>query len=410
MNGGIAPPAEGRIPAVRRLAGKALRHKLIRAVLPAVFACFAATACAEETDAPGLDVLIGQMLLVGFDGTAPGSADAERIARQIEQGRIGGVILMNRNIRSPSQVRKLTDKFLSANEELPPFVAVDQEGGIVQRLSRRKGFGRYPRARSVARRFDPGEARELYGRMARELKETGINLNLGPVVDLELERRNTVIARRGRSFGPDPARVTAYARAFIAAHRAAGVLTAAKHFPGHGSSRADSHKQFVDVTYSWRALELEPYRSLAASGNLDMVMVGHVYHPAFSGYGPARLPASLSPKAIGDWVRGDLDFQGVVVTDDLEMGAVSRHHDLRETLIRAVKGGNDILLFSGAGDPGANDPDFVDEAIGIIREAIENGEISFESVGRSYDRITALKQRLRIERPVRTGGLPLPVP
>ena len=124
----------------------------------------------------------------------------------------------------------------------------------------------------------------------------GINLNFGPVVDLSLNPCNNVIARRKRSYGSDPKTVTSLARSFIAAHREANVLTAAKHFPGHGSSWSDSHKALPDMSRSWRESELEPYRRLARDGLLDMVMVGHLYHPRFSD--GERLPTSLSASAI----------------------------------------------------------------------------------------------------------------
>jgi beta-N-acetylhexosaminidase len=154
--------------------------------------------------------------------------------------------------------------------------------------------------------------------MAEELAQAGVNLNFGPVVDLNSYPGNPVIARRKRSFGADPKAVAALARAFITAHREANVVTAAKHFPGHGSSRSDSHKVLADISQSWRESELEPYRLLARDGLLDMVMVGHLYHPRFSdGEG---VPASLSERAIRA-LRADgyIGFKGVVVSDDMEM-------------------------------------------------------------------------------------------
>jgi beta-N-acetylhexosaminidase len=358
------------------------------ALLLAMVIVFSRPAQPREPD-PGLDAMIGQMLLIGFHGTSPGGKDARRIARQIAKGQIGGVILMDRNIRSPQQVRALTSRFLNTGHPLTPIISVDQEGGMVQRLSARKGFKAYPTARTVARLYTPEKARRIYKSMAQELANAGFNLNYGPVLDLNLNRRNPVIGRLGRSYGANPERVVAYAHAFISAHREANVLTSVKHFPGHGSSWSDSHKRFVDLTKTWKEIELEPYRALARDGAIDTLMVGHLYHPAFSNN--QRLPATLTSTAIEGWVRGRLGFQGVVITDDLEMGAITRYHNLRTTLIKAVQSGNDILMFSAAGA----DPKFVPKATRILHKAVNDGTIARKRIAQAYARIKSLKSRLR---------------
>ncbi len=343
-----------------------------------------------RAQAPSLDAMIGQMLLVGFHGTSVKGKHVKRITRQIAQGKIGGVILMDRNIHSPRQVRALTAKFKETGHPLIPIISVDQEGGRVQRLSRKKGFKAYPTAYSVARRYKPDKAYQLYKAMAQELANAGFNLNFGPVVDLNLNRSNPVIARSGRSYGADPKQVVAYAQAFISAHRQANVLTSVKHFPGHGSSWTDSHKTFVDLTKTWKEIELQPYLTLANAGAIDTVMVGHLYHPAFSSN--SRLPATLTATAVEGWIRGKLGFQGVVITDDLEMGAIRRYHKLPSTLIKAVNGGSDILLFSSSG----SDPNFVPRATRILRDAVNEGTIPRQRIAQAYGRIVALKQRLRV--------------
>lgn len=338
---------------------------------------------------PELDAMVGQMLLVGFNGTAPDSPGARRVTEQVASGEIGGVILMDRNIRSPKQVRALTSKFRGTGHPLVPFISVDQEGGLVQRLSARKGFKAYPMARTVAKRYTPDRAYSLYRGMAEELAGLGINFNFGPVVDLSINRSNRVIVRRGRSFGDDPDDVLAYARAFILAHRDANILTSVKHFPGHGSSRTDSHKRLVDLSRTWEPEEFEPYRALAREGAIDTLMVGHLYHPAISG--EQRLPATLASTAIEGWIRGELEYQGVVITDDLGMGAIRKHYDLRDTLIKAVLSGNDILLFSNVG----KDAGFVPKATRILREAVNDGTIPKKRIEQAYLRIKTLKEHLR---------------
>lgn len=356
-------------------------------ILGVVLSCAGSEQLRAQT--PSLDTMIGQMLLVGFQGTSPKGKEARRIVRQIAQGQIGGVILMDRNIRSPKQVRALTGAFRNTGHPLIPIISVDQEGGRVQRLSAKKGFRAYPTARTVARLYKPDKAQQIYKSMALELSRAGFNLNFGPVLDLNLNRKNPVIARPGRSYGSNPKAVTAYARAFISAHREANVLTSVKHFPGHGSSWADSHKTFVDLSKTWKEIELEPYRALAREGAIDTLMVGHLYHPAFSSN--SRLPATLTSEAIEGWIRGNLGFQGVVITDDMEMGAIRRYYKLPSALIKAVQGGNDILLFSSSG----SDPNFVPRATKILRDAVNNGTIPHQRIAQAYGRIIALKQRLR---------------
>lgn len=358
-----------------------------------------ATPAGARSSQPGLDAMIGQMLLIGFNGTSPNGQSAQRITRQIAEGRIGGVILMDRNVRSPRQVRALTAKFLNTGHPLTPIISVDQEGGLVQRLSASKGFGAYPTARTVARLYKPDKAYRIYRAMADELARAGFNLNYGPVLDLNINRGNPIIGRLGRSYGAEPQRVIAYARAFISAHREANILTSVKHFPGHGSSWSDSHKRFVDLTKTWKEIEIEPYRVLAREGAIDTLMVGHLYHPAFSGN--KRLPATLASTAVDGWVRNRLGYDGVVITDDLEMGAIKRYHNLRTTLIKAVQSGNDILMFSSAG----SDPNFVPRVTKLMRDAVNEGSISRDRIAQAYSRIVKLKQRLGPATARRAGSI-----
>ena len=188
----------------------------------------------------------------------------------------------------------------------------------------------------------------------------------------------------------------AYARSFVAAHHAQGLITALKHFPGHGSSRRDSHKSFVDISASWeRARELAPFAAMANDARFgDMVMSGHLYHESLSDAG--KHPATLSARAINGLLRGELGYRGVVITDDLEMAAVRKRFGLRETVIKAVRAGNDILLISNSTDPRLDLPERV---AGIIAEAVTSGEIELAAIEASFDRISRLKHKLgRLQR------------
>jgi beta-N-acetylhexosaminidase len=339
--------------------------------------------------------MIGQMIMVGFHGESEHDPGVIAVRDQLATGDIGGVVLYPENIRSPRQLRLLTAYLANANSGLVPFIAVDQEGGMVERLTRRKGFIRFPPARTVGAdpKLSAGDgALHLYERMARELASVGINVNFGPVLDLSVNAGNPVVVRRKRSFGKDPDRVAKLGGAFIEAHREADVVPVAKHFPGHGSSWTDSHKELPDISRGWREVELEPYVDLSRDGLLDMVMIGHLYHPRFSDGN--RLPASLSAKAVNALrAKGYIGFRGVVVSDDLEMGAVRFDFSLAERVVMAVNAGIDILVFSNIK---SNDPELGVKIHGIITDAVRDGRIKRMRIEEAYGRILRLKRRLML--------------
>jgi len=350
----------------------------------------------DETESPPdaerLDAMIGQMIMVGFLGSSDRDPGVAAVRDQLSKGIIGGVVVYPENIGSPDQLRSLTAFLRNAKFSPRPFIAVDQEGGHVQRLTRRNGYRYFPSALSVGRNpsFASLESAVLlYTTMAEQLAHAGFNLNFGPVVDLNLNPANPVIGQRQRSFGADPTIVTMLARAFITAHRAANIVAVAKHFPGHGSSRVDSHKALADVSTTWEEKELEPYRALAKDGMLDGVMLGHLYHPRFSD--GAMLPASLSGRAVKALrAKGYIGFDGVVVSDDMEMGAVS-DYSLEERVIKAVNAGTDLLVFSNVS---LRDPELGPKLHAIIAEAVRDGRISRVRIEKAYGKIRLLKRRL----------------
>ena len=347
----------------------------------------------DETRADArLDAMIGQMIVVGFMGSSERDPSVVAVRDQLAQGIVGGVVLYPENIGRAEQLRALTKCLRDAKSNLVPFIAVDQEGGRVQRLTRRNGHSYFPSALSVGRNPSfaaPGHAQRLYAGMAQQVADAGFNLNFGPVVDLNINPHNPVIGARDRSFGADPKVVTNMARAFITAHREAGVVTVAKHFPGHGSSKVDSHKSLADVSTTWEEIELEPYRALAQDGLLDGVMLGHLYHPRFSD--GSMLPASLSGRAVKALrAKGYIGFDGVVVSDDLEMGAVS-DYSLEERVVKAINAGTDLLVFSNVS---LRDPELGPKLHAIISEAVRDGRISRLRIEQAYGKIRLLKRRL----------------
>lgn len=334
--------------------------------------------------------MAGQMIMTGFAGATV--SETKSLTKMIGEGRLGGVMYLKTNVGSLDAVKRMNAAFLAAHADLPPFIALDQEGGQVERLTSGVGFTEIPAAADIARGNDPIGAEAIYLKMAQSLKALGFTLNFGPVADLAINPDNPVIARYGRAFSADPDEVVRYAAAFVSAHRQAGLLTALKHFPGHGSSTGDSHEGFVDITKTWQPTELEPFWRLISSGEADMVMVAHLYHAKFGVAPGEKQPASLSPAWIEGVLRHQLGFQGVVVTDDLEMGAVRSRFTLEQSVIQAVRAGADVLLFSNTVEPRLGLADEV-RAI-LVAEATRDPAFRARIV-ESYGRIVALKNAIR---------------
>jgi beta-N-acetylhexosaminidase len=357
---------------------------------------------APSCGTPELERMAGQVIMVGFHGDDENDEGVRAIRAQLHTGTIGGVVLFSENIASRTRVKNLIAFLRNARSTPRPFIAVDQEGGAVQRLNRWNGYQWYSSAKHVGRNpsyAEPEAVERFYGDMATALAETGFNMNLGPVVDLDINPWNPVIGARGRSFGADPDTVTSRAASFIKAHRAVNVATVAKHFPGHGSSRTDSHKRLPDISATWREVELEPYRRLAKEGLLDAVMIGHLYHPRFSDL--EKRPASLSVKAAGalrnkNW----LAFDGVIVSDDLEMGAVEDKASREALAVMAIKAGSDVVVFSNI-DGG--DPQLGVKLHSAVVKAVCDGTLSGTRIAQSYDRVMRLKRRLKNKTLAETG-------
>ncbi len=326
--------------------------------------------------AASLETMVGSLLVLGLPGSSTGHASAKALAGHIAAGRVGGVVMLKHNVRSKAAVTELCQLFSQSGAE---FLSIDQEGGAVQRLSSNIGFSAIPRASNVAKRT-PAEARDIYARAAREIRAIGFNLNLAPVVDLH-SGSNPIIGKYGRAFDTDPAVVAQYAAAFIDAHRRAGVGCTLKHFPGHGTSRGDSHDGAVDITRTWGADELEPFQRLVRSGHADAIMLGHLYHRDLSDDGE---PITLSATAIEGLLRKRMGFNGVVVTDDLDMGAIRRRHPPVRAAVMALAAGSDMIMASNSAKP---DNDLPLRIIDGVGEAIAKGQLSERRVREAYDRV-----------------------
>ena len=340
-----------------------------------------------------LEKKIGQMLMIGFHGTS--AKVGSQICKDIQKYNVGAVILFDynpvdktkpKNIATKKQLTKLTKQLQACSADGKLLIAVDQEGGKVQRLKSKYGFyGKFPKASDVIK-MDQSKIKSTYTKMSAELKSVGINYDLAPVVDLDINPKNHVIHGLGRSFGKDPQIVSKYASTFIDAMHTNGVLTSLKHFPGHGSSVGDTHKGFVDVTNLWKEVELEPYRLL--KDKADTVMVAHVFNKKLD----AKYPASLSYKTITKMLRWKLGYHGVVITDDLQMGAISKKYGLKNTLKLAINAGDDILLIGNQLDP--KKVKSTKRLVNTIVALVKSGEVKVESIDKSYARIEKLKKKL----------------
>jgi beta-N-acetylhexosaminidase len=279
----------------------------------------------------------GQLLFTGFDGVEL----PEDIARLIATGRIGGVVLFARNIGDPEQLRRLTAALhASAPEDAPLLIAIDQEGGRVQRL--RTPWTEWPPMRRVGDADDP----ELTGAVARalalELLDPGIGLDFAPCVDVDTNPDNPVIG--DRSFGRDAARVAIHTGHFVRAMQAAGVSACAKHFPGHGDTSCDSHVELPRLDHDLerlRAVELPPCAAAIDAG-VASVMTAHVLIPAID----AVRPATLSPDVLAI-LREELGFDGVVFSDDLEMKAVADRYRPEALIAGCLEAGVDAVVVRG---------------------------------------------------------------
>jgi beta-N-acetylhexosaminidase len=340
-----------------------------------------------------LDAKIGPMILVGFRGLELTSTSP--VVKDIREHNLGGVILFDydvptasslRNIHSPQQVKALTDT-LQRTASTRLFISIDQEGGEVARLKEKAGFPTSVSQQYLGSLNHLDTTRQFAETTAKTLAQLGINLNLAPVVDLNLNPDNPVMGRRERSFSADPAIVTVHARQVIGAHRRHGVLTTLKHFPGHGSSRADSHVGFVDVTNTWSRIELEPYADIIRAGESDAVMTAHIFNAKLD----PTMPATLSRPILTGILRNELHYDGVIISDDMQMKAISAQYGFEAAIQFALDAGVDILTFANNLN---YDEIITTRAIRVIQQLVEDGKISPDRIDESYQRIRRLKARL----------------
>jgi len=370
--------------------------------------CLVITFLAWSGLALGADVSlkdkIGQMLIIGFAGKT--LTPTSPVIRAIEKHNVGGVILFDndarthqfdKNIENPMQVQvlnnslQLINKLANATHQrpnVPLLISVDYEGGKVNRLKEDYGFPAIPSAKAMGK-MQIADVNDIARTMANTLTSTGFNLDFAPVLDVDVNPENPIIGKLERSFSEQPQVVADYAQVFSQTFLKNSIQCAYKHFPGHGSSAADSHLGFVDVTDSWHEQELIPYqRLLAQADHCGMIMTAHIINRKLDATG---VPATLSHAVLTDLLRHELKFDGVIITDDMQMKAISANYGLEKALTMAINAGVDMFIF---GNQLVDEPQNPGEIIAIIESKVANGDIAEERINEAYQHILAFKRKL----------------
>lgn len=334
-----------------------------------------------------LDIKIGQMLLIGFPSAKIDSA----VLTEVAAGKVGSLIIFEKNIPPTNSfvaLKKITWTYQNA-APIPLIIAIDQEGGKVNRLKSKYGFPNTITAEAMGDSPNLDSVRFYAEAIASTLAGLGINMNFAPVVDLSSNPTNPIIAKHGRAFSANEDSVILMAKEYIKAHRKYNVKTSLKHFPGHGSSKADTHLGIADVTNTWEERELKPYEALIDSGYADAIMTSHIVNKKLE---PEGHPGTLSDDILTGILRKRLNYDGVVFTDDMQMHAITKHYGLEQAIRLAILAGVDIMTFSN--NISGSDQRTVDRVHGVIRSMVDNGQITKERIDESFDRIMAFKKSL----------------
>lgn len=356
-------------------------HNFFKTLLISLAVGVLFTACSlfNAQKAPGVEEMAGEFLILGFNANSSTSKEAKRVAQKLEKGEISGVIFFKRNVASKEDLTALTASFKKAKADA--IISIDEEGGLVSRFSSKSGFETFDSPQSVAKSLTPPQAKEYYAKMAKQLKTLGFNLNFAPVADLS-NPASPIIAGKKRSFSEDEKVVTAYAKAFIAAHKEFGVATTLKHFAGHGLASSDTHKSATYSAFNQR--EIYPFKQLAKEA--EAMMVSHIH---FKGLDEAN-PAVFSKKVV-DYARKNLGFKGVMVSDDLMMGALSAW-SFEDRVVKSLQAGIDLLIIS---EPNQNKQDLALKARGAILQAVKEGRLSQKQLEKAYWRVAEFKKNLK---------------
>jgi len=322
---------------------------------------------------------VARMLIVGLP-----HADSQKLHffQTAAKYPLGGVILFGKDLQTQKQVHTLNKKLQTLHRK-KLLIGIDQEGGYVDRLAKLPSVPKTPSAAEIAK-MPIGKAQNYYTQTAQRLKYLGFTLNFAPVVDLAINPKNRVIVGFQRSYGKSVMQTVKYATLYINAMDGKGIIPVIKHFPGHGSSVGDSHEGFTDVSETWEEEELLPYVKLIQAGKARMIMSAHIYNK----YLDKDYPATLSYKTITGLLRKKLGFEGVVISDDMQMGAIRDNYSQKDAIVMAINAGVDMLLFGNQLQKAV----LPDRLIDMIVEAVREGLIKKERIEDANRHIASLLQ------------------
>ena len=328
------------------------------------------------------------MILIGM----PKAEVDSTVLKEVKSGKVGSLIYFEKNIPKSTSAfaafKKMSWTYQKA-APIPLFICIDQEGGKVNRLKEKYGFTRSITAAAIGKFKSIDSVRFYAEATAATLAGLGINVNFAPCVDVAVNPTNPVIVKAERSYSSNEDSVALFAREVVKQHRKFGIVTALKHFPGHGSSKDDTHLGLADVTNTWTDRELKPYRLLIESGDVDGVMTSHIVNKNLD---HKALPGTLSKPMLDSLLRKKLGFYGVVFSDDMQMKAIANNYGLEEAIKLAVNAGVDIMCFSNNIMGVENRT--VDKVHDVIRKFVTSGEISKGRIDESFQRIMKLKKRI----------------
>ncbi|NSL52798.1 beta-N-acetylhexosaminidase [Calidifontibacillus erzurumensis] len=332
-----------------------------------------------------LDEKIGQMIFAGIEGTKPNEKTSELIYRY----KVGGIIFNGKNIVSPKQTIDYMNHIqsLNADNPIPIMFGIDQEGGRISKLP--GNLLSLPTNEEIGKINDPAYSYEIGSLLGKQLKAFGFHMDFAPVLDVNSNPNNPVIG--DRSFGNDPDIVSRLGIQTMKGIQSQNVISVIKHFPGHGDTSVDSHLELpvVNKTRSdLEEIELIPFKKAIKNG-ADVVMVGHIMLPKID----SNYPSTMSKKIIQGMLRKDLEFHGVVITDDMTMKAITNNFDIGQAAVQSVKAGSDIIMV-------AHDYEKVVAVIDALKKAVEKGEISEKRINESVERILELKKKYNVQNKV----------
>jgi len=335
---------------------------------------------------------IGQMVMVTATGQTleESSPSMDTLRSDLSRGLVGGLLMFtwSNNLKNPLQITHFTTE-LQHQSPIPLLLAIDEEGGKVARLGSSNGFTATPSAYTMGTVLNSEtDTRNVARTMAGWFVQTGLNVNLAPVVDVNVNPASPAIGALGRSFSAQADNVVLHAGWFIDEFRKRNICTTLKHFPGHGSASSDSHLGFTDVTSTWTPAELIPYTRLLEQNAVDAVMTAHV----FNAHIDSVYPATLSAATITGILRNQLGYRGVVFSDEMGMKAISGMYGLDEAMELAVQAGVDMLVYNTNLDSAGHS--LAARVVNVLERSVRSGRISEDRINASYERITALKSRL----------------